>query len=261
LPKYQGVTVEKDWHIAEMARQRKQATGYYYGELLWHKPAKFGNFYYPIPEWFSSSEILQASGASGRALLQKANAQFMPSVIITTPMLDQTISNDGTSELGAFHADLIAYQRGDKPAGIIHLQAQDKESMPQVTTLDVTDLPKALLEVYDGLGDATHRMFDVNPCLAGRAQAGQLGDNQQMATAEGMLNQDAVSIRKEVLEIIQPIVNAYAGDFVIDWDIKNLVLHKYIPDSLLDVLTVDEKRALIGYDPLPELAQPITTPA
>ena len=251
LPKYQGVVVEKDWHTAEMERQRKQATAYYYGELLWYKPARFGNFYYPIPNWFSSSEILQASGAAGRALLQKANAQFMPSVIITTPMLDQTISNNGTSELGDFHADLIAYQRGDKPAGIIHLQAQDKESMPQVTTLDVTDLPAALLDVYNGLGEAIYRMFKVNPCLAGYAQPGQLGDNQQMATAEGMLNERCEIIREKIFSILQPIINAYAGDFVIDWEVVPRILHKYVQPEYLDVLTPDEKRIEIGYEPLP----------
>jgi hypothetical protein len=252
LPRYQGVDVDPEWVRAEKARQLKNSHRYYYGELYWHRPAKFGNSYYPIPKWYKSSEVLQAAGSINRAVLAKANVQFMPSLVMATPMLSDQNDNGGTSDLAHFQSQMLAYNNGDKPANFIHLQYQDKDSLPQITTLDTTDLPKALVEVGEGIAQAILRMWGVSPALAGYSTAGQLGNNQQLATEEGMLNNRAESIRNAVLDLLMPIVNAYAeGLASIDYTIENLVLHKYIPDAYLQYLTTDEVRALMGYEPLP----------
>jgi hypothetical protein len=227
--------------------------------LYWHRPAKYGNSYYPIPKWYKSSEVLQAAGSINRAVLAKANVQFMPSVVIATPMFDADNDNGGTSDLGFFQSQMLAYNNGDKPANFIHLQYQDKDSLPQITTLDTTDLPKALVEVGDGIAQAILRMWSVSPALAGYSTAGQLGNNQQLATEEGMLNNRAQSIRKDVLDLLAPIINAYAERLItVDYNVENLVLHKYIPDAYLPYLTTDEVRALMGYEPLPKPAEPQT---
>jgi hypothetical protein len=262
LPRYQGVDVDPEWVRTEKARQLKNSHRYYYGELYWHRPAKFGNSYYPIPKWYKSSEVLQAAGSINRAVLAKANVQFMPSLVMATPMLSDQNDNGGTSDLAHFQSQMLAYNNGDKPANFIHLQYQDKDSLPQITTLDTTDLPKALVEVGEGIAQAILRMWGVSPSLAGYSTAGQLGNNQQLATEEGMLNNRAESIRNAVLDLLMPIVNAYAeGLASIDYTIENLVLHKYIPDAYLQYLTTDEVRALMGYEPLPKPVEPQTPAA
>lgn len=252
LPEYKADrSTEEQLQIVEF---QKRTYGHYYGEVFVHYIEDVGVPFYPIPRWFSSSEIIYGNSAAGKAFLHKAKTQFIPSVIVTTGQLDTTRPDDKTlSDSERFSSNLKSQLDSDEPKTLFHITATSKDAMPQITTLDVTDLPKALVEVLTESSKLICQMMGVDPALIGFATEGQLGNNQQLATAEGMLNELArVTYRLPMIDAIKPILEAagITGNFEID-DCRQ---YSFVPDTLLDVLTVNEKRALLGYEPLEQPA-------
>lgn len=251
--------------VLEMYEHQKKTYGHYYGEVYVHYLEDVGVPFYPIPRWFSSSEIIYGNSSAAKAFLHKAKTQFIPSVIVSTQKLDESRPDDNTlSDAEKFSRNLKSQLDSDEPRTMFHVAASSKDAMPQITTLDVTDLPKALVEVLSESSKLMCQMMGVDPALIGFATEGQLGNNQQLATAEGMLNELArVSYRLPMMDALKPLLEAIG--ITGDLEIEDVRMYSYIPDNLMEVLSVDEKRKLLGYEPLPKTTpqtepEPVTNP-
>jgi hypothetical protein len=255
LPAYKpDLSFEENTDI--IAYQKRQY-GNYYGEVLFHYTPNVGIDYYPIPSWYSSAELLLGNSNTGKAFNQMAKAQFMPPFVITTPPLDDTKGTNGQiSEADRFAQGIRNKLASDDPGNLWHFTASTKDQMPEITTLNATDLPQSLINIWSDSAKGTLQLFDVAPELCGFAIAGQLGNNQQLAIAEGMLNDKAAAIRHNIFEVLGPLL-VQVG-FENDFDVVERKMYNAIPDQVWAVMTPDEIRAQAG---LPPLTQPLPTPA
>lgn len=249
---YQGSVISEEQQAEMRAIQEARNGGHYFGEVLWHYIPAYGVETYPIPKAFNGGEVLQANAATGRAIHAKAKVQFIPSIIITTPQIDDTKDENGNSPLTDFHGDVIRYNGSDVNCNVMHFMGATKESMPQATVLNTTDLVGPLTEAYDSTAKQILMMYGVDPALIGYSTAGQLGNNQQLSIAEQRLNELAKLTRNTVFNVLQGPVNAMAQDanVALDWTIEPLELYKSVPAEKWEVMTPEEKREYYGLPPI-----------
>lgn len=83
----------------------------------------------------------------------------------------------------------------------------------------------------------------VNPVLLGYDAANTLGNTQALANASAELANLVESDQQDITDVFTMLWPDK------DWSIKRFNPISYIPDKILDDLTPDERRALVGYQP------------
>lgn len=254
LPEYQGPEADPDFSKNEIERQKKVFAGGYLGEILWFKTERYGTKYYPIPNWFNSSEIIQFNESTAKALLVKATGMFLPNVVISMPLMDTTRGPQGEpSQKERMDSYLRSSLTGETPRLMWIFEGATKETTPQVTALDTAELPAHMVSAYNDSGRIIFQLLGVDPALAGFATEGQLGQNQQLHTAESMLRNSCKAEREQILERLVPVINAIYPNMALDYEVDEVADYQYIDPIYLEVLSTDEKREIIGYEPLPQV--------
>lgn len=243
---YRGTVITPE-EQAEIEAAQIAANGAYFGEVLWHYIPAYGVQHYPIPKQFNGGEIMLSNGATGRAILSKAKVQWIPSVIISTPVMNGANDSNGSNERKDFQANIAAYNESEVVSNVMHLEGSPG-NMPQVTVLNTTEIVGPLTEAYDATAKQILMMYGVDPALAGYATAGQLGNNQQLSIAEQRLNELAKLTRNTVFDVVRGPIDAMAQvmGITLDWTIVPLELYKSVPAEKWEVMTPEERREYYG---------------
>lgn len=232
-------------------------TEYPNGEIIYHFRKKPAKHIYPIPAYYSSVESIMADAEFGKYKLESVNNSFLPSGILTLvgDVDDNNKDDSGMTEWDYIESQLEAFTGNVKdPSGntgrqkLMVLHAKSKEEIPTYTTLNNADILNSANESRKDTAATICSATGVPPFLIGLD--GTVGFASNIIADNIELFNNAINDLKNLCEDIFKVCFPQY-----DWSISSLSPIKYIPDSILNDLTSDERRALVGY-PAKELSVP-----
>lgn len=236
LPRYYGPKVNAEWAQAEKQRQLDNYK-VYYGEVLFHFVSGVGIDHYPIPKWYSSSEFIQGDSALNRAFQFTAAAAFVPPTYLLMPDMEQ-------QQKAIFESEVMRKINGEQSRSINTLYFKSPEMKPEIISTNNSSQSNTITDAAEKSAQQVCRLHGVDPALCGYSVAGQLGNNQQLAVAEGMLNDMCRGLRAELLEVLEPLVTSITGQWNAEWAERSTYVD--IPKEAWEVMTMEEKRARLG---------------
>ena len=227
------------------------------GEIIYHFRKKPAKHIYPIPAYYSSVESIMADAEFGKYKLESVNNSFLPSGILTLvgDVDDNNKDDSGMTEWDYIESQLEAFTGNVKdPSGntgrqkLMVLHAKSKEELPTYTTLNNADILNSANESRKDTASTICSAMGVPPFLIGLD--GTIGFASNIIADNIELFNNSINDLKNLCEDIFKVCFPQY-----DWSISSLSPIKYIPDSILNDLTADERRALVGY-PAKELNVP-----
>lgn len=214
----------------------------YVGEIFYSFKKRPGKYIYSVPSYYSGIEDIRSDAAvialENSNIEQGFNVDF---ILYTFGRMDDTIKGeDGLTDLERFRRDLKEFrQPGQKK--IMHIESETKELMPVITPVPLRDVIDAIEKARERIPRAVCRHMGVPPVLIGLPNPEGFGNTQALANYMKLFNN---SVKKDKYRIENDLKYIYGMNF----KISDLNLIDYIEPQLLDVLSVEEKRKLIGYD-------------
>ena len=215
------------------------------GEILYTFRNRPGKSIYPVPMYYSGIEDVKSD--TGIMLLENSNIEQgfnVDFILYTVGDIDDEIKgSDGLTDLERFRHSLKKFREpGDKK--ILHIQSETKDGMPVFTPVPLQQILDGVDKARDRVPRSVCRHMGVPPVIIGMNAPEGLGNTQALANYIKLFNH---SILKAQNEIAMDFKKVFPDA---DTSISTLNLIDYIDQSLLDVLTTNEKRALLGYKPL-----------
>jgi hypothetical protein len=199
---------------------------------------------YPVPACWTGKTDMQAERFLLNADLKSISKRLQVNTLWYVPgvMDPHAADNEGKSELDkAFESIEMLY---DEDALFGLRTGATKEDIPQADFLDSMSSLLSADQKRESIGRAICRWWGIPPELGGWATAGQLGNNEQMRTIIGMLQQDVLDIQSLIQRTVELLFPAF------DATLTNYNILGDIPDRIWNVMQENEKRNLAG---LPEL--------
>lgn len=192
--------------------------------LFYHKDYEPSLDYYPVPQYYSALNYIEADGLLGRFYRNSINNGFVPSTIITMP------SNPTNAQKEQFQHDIERSYAGANGANsIVVLWGESQEVKPVVTSYTASnnaDLYNKVDEIIFQKIISAHRL--TSPTLAGLSGSGNLAGNaNEIINSYVLYNQTVIQkLRRKILDTLNPFVvaNGYTTPLVIrDLDIVSEV--------------------------------------
>jgi len=225
------------------------------GELLYVYHRTADSPIYPVPDYYAGIEDIRTSAELQKFDLASVRNGFMPSAILTLiGNLDNTTKDEaGRTEQDYFDEALEHFTGNVRDAEgqtgqmrLMVMNARTKEEAPVLTPFDAKAIFDASIQKRDNIERSVCRLFGVHPVLANYSDAQVLGNTQAIANASLELNNDVLKDQQLITWAFETL---YPG---MDWSMTSLKPIKNIPSELYSVLTVNEKRALLGYPEINE---------
>lgn len=184
--------------------------------LFYYKDYEPSLDYYPVPQYYSALNYIEADGLLGRFYRNSINNGFVPSTIITMP------SNPSDAQKEQFQHDIESSYAGTNGANsIVVLWGESQEIKPVVTSYTASNNA----DLYNNVDDiifqkiiSAHRL--TSPTLAGLSGSGNLAGNaNEIINAYVLYNQTVIhKLRRKILETLNPFVvaNGYTSPLVIN---------------------------------------------
>jgi len=227
------------------------------GEIIYAYHRNADNPNYPIPDYYAGIEDIRTASELQKLDFESVVNGFIPSALLTfVGELDDEIEDEtGMTEKDYFDEQLESFTGGMKNADGVsgRMRAlvswvRTKDEIPSLQAYDaksIIDASNAKREIIDR---TVCRLFGVHPTLIGFSDAAILGNQQAMANASNELSNDVVSDQQLITEVF-----AMVYPDIKNWDLTSFKPISYIPETILADLTPTERRALVGYDELPQL--------
>lgn len=224
------------------------------GEILYAYHKSADNPQYPIADYYAGIEDIRTSSELQKLDYEAVVNGFMPSAVLTVigGMDNETEDDSGRTEKDYFDESLEAFTGQVKDSEgrsgrmrLMIMNARNKDEVPVLQPFDAKAIIDASNSKREIIDRSVARLFGVHPMLLGFADPAGLGNQQAMANASQELNNDVISDQQLVTETL-----SYIYPEVKNWDITTFRPIQFIPDKILDKLTNDELRALVGYEPL-----------
>jgi hypothetical protein len=242
---------------AEVLAAAESESGYW-GHLWWSFEKRVGRTRYPVPHWYAGKEDVESDAALPRYDRKQLKNGFMPDAIITlTGAKYNDIPDErwepGEGEDESYRPFVKSPARIQAEAAIRALKGEASESSvmlntieangeePQIDWVDKGPNSKGLTDMRQRIEGAVYRRFGVPPVLDGVAQAGMLGNNQQIVNSIqlfGLVVKPARATITEPLAWLRPDL---------DFTVKPLNPVQYLDPTIAAKLTDDEIRAVGGY--------------
>lgn len=218
------------------------------------------NPHYPVPDYYAGEEDIKTCIELSKMDLEITLNGFMPSGILTTHEIDNVNKDEhGKTPLENFHDELSRFtgKKKDNETGksgrfrLMHVTVSSLAEAPKLEKYDAKTILEASDAKRETIAREVCRLFGVHPILVGFSDAAVLGNTQALA-----------NVITEFNNYINPIQRMISNAFNVlypneDWEITQFTPIQYIPDRVWDNLTVDEIRAIGGYEPLtPETTTP-----
>lgn len=223
------------------------------GTILYFFNPRPGKDIYPVPHYYSAIEDVESD--AGLVKMEKSNILegFRADVILKTVGNIDNKNKDAGGKTQQDHFDeMIDEFTGPGGRKVMHLNSSTKDGMPEVDVFNLAEILDGIDQARDRVPRAVCRHFGVPPVLIGLQMPEGLGNTQAIANSMKLFNH---SVLKTQLMISAAFKKVFPEA---DTTISTLTLIDYIPDALLEVLTTNEKRQLIGYEEIKE--EPIVEP-
>lgn len=234
----------------------KDKKGNLLGEIIyyWNKDAI--SFFYPIPDWFAGEMDVRTSSELSAMDLEMAINSFMTSAILTLVGENLDESKDGEYSYVQQVTQLLTQFTGGKKNAdgtsdrmrMLLLTAPDKDSVPILSQLAVDKLISGSIEKREAVDRLIAMNTGVNPVLLGYDAATTLGNVQALSNAKNMLSDNVITDQEDIKQVFTML---YPN---MDWTISRLKAVGQIDAKVMEVLTVNEKRALEGYKPTEDVS-------
>jgi hypothetical protein len=218
--------------------------GYQTGDIIYLFSKKAGQSEYPIPGAWAGMEEIEADSALGKLDWRNVKKGFRPDAILTTigEIDDEEEDETGHTEQWYFDQNVKNFT-GEDAAPIMHINVNSADQRPQLDVFSQEKLLNSTTEAADRIGKRVCRAMDVpHVLIPGFAQQGQLGNTQEMLTSLKLFGNSVGRKQRIVSRALEQVFPQF------DWAIEPLVIIEELPDWLLNVLTVDEKRQLGGFE-------------
>ena len=187
--------------------------------------------YYPIPQYYSALNYIEADGLLGKFYRNSINNGFVPSTIITMP------SNPSEEQKGQFQKDIQDSYSGTNGANsIVVLWGESQEVKPVVTSYTASnnaDLYNNVDEIIFQKIISAHRL--TSPTLAGLSGSGNLSGNaNEIINAYTLYNYTVIhKLRRKILDTLNQFIinNGYKKLVIFDLDIVGELTDKQIPSN------------------------------
>lgn len=187
--------------------------------LFYYKDYEPSLDYYPVPQYYSALNYIEADGLLGRFYRNSINNGFVPSTIITMP------SNPGDAQKEQFQRDVESSYAGTNGANsIIVLWGESQEVKPVVTSYTASnnaDLYNNVDEIIFQKIISAHRL--TSPTLAGLSGSGNLSGNaNEIINSYVLYNQTVIrQLRRKILDTLSifTVNNGYKKLVLNDLDI------------------------------------------
>lgn len=187
--------------------------------LFYHKDYEPSLDYYPVPQYYSALNYIEADGLLAKFYRNSINNGFVPSTIITMP------SNPSADQKEQFQHDIESSYTGSNGANsIVVLWGESDEVKPVVTSYTASgnaDLYNNVDEIIFQKIISAHRL--TSPTLAGISGSGNLSGNaNEIINSYVLYNQTVIKkMRRKVLDTLNTFVinNGYKCLEIEDLDI------------------------------------------
>lgn len=178
--------------------------------LFYYKDYEPSLDYYPVPQYYSALNYIEADGLLGKFYRNSINNGFVPSTIITMP------SNPSEAQKEQFQRDIENSYAGTNGANsIVVLWGESQEVKPVVTSYTASnnaDLYNNVDEIIFQKIISAHRL--TSPTLAGLSGSGNLSGNANEIINSYVLYSSTVidKIRRKILNVLNPFLigNGYS---------------------------------------------------
>lgn len=172
--------------------------------LFYYKDYEPSLDYYPVPQYYSALNYIEADGLLGKFYRNSINNGFVPSTIITMP------SNPSDEQKAQFQHDIENSYAGTNGANsIVVLWGESQEVKPVVTSYTASnnaDLYNNVDEIIFQKIISAHRL--TSPTLAGLSGSGNLSGNANEIINSYMLYSRTVihQLRRKILDTLNIFV-------------------------------------------------------
>lgn len=196
--------------------------------LFYYKDYEPSLDYYPIPQYYSALNYIEAEGLLGKFYRNSINNGFVPSTIITMP------SNPTEEQKEQFQKDIEASYTGSNGANsIVVLWGESQEVKPVVTSYTASnnaDLYNNVDEIIFQKIISAHRL--TSPTLAGLSGSGNLsGNSNEIINSYILYNYTVIhKLRRKILDTLNQFVinNGYKKLEITDLDIVGQIQEQNI---------------------------------
>lgn len=208
---YQNFFISNDWKKTSGKYSPTEILAYGFEEvqkgipyLYYYKDYEPSLDYYPIPQYYSALNYIEADGLLGKFYRNSINNGFVPSTIITMP------SNPSDAQKEQFQRDIEdSYAGTNGASSIVVLWGESEEIKPIVTSYTASnnaDLYNNVDEIIFQKIISAHRL--TSPTLAGLSGSGNLSGNaNEIINSFILYNQTVIhQLRRRILDTLTPFL-------------------------------------------------------
>lgn len=244
----------KDWSRARQSEYApKSIPAYTIGskeprQLIYFKDYRPGLEYYPLPAYIGALSYIETDVEIANFHLSNIKNGMAPSVMINFP---NGVPNEEERKIHKRDFER-QFTGSDKAGKVIISYSDDKDRAPIVNPISVSQLDKQFnllqTQVLDNIL-AGHKI--VSPLLVGLRGGGGLGSNaSEIESAFELYNNQVINPLKEQLLKSFNKIMIINGMQELDVISTAPISFTFSEDILLQILSTDEMRAKIGYEPL-----------
>lgn len=229
------------------------------GQVFYTYNKRPGKHDYPVPEYHSGIEWFEADAAIGDFHKNNIDNNFFLSFIlkvIGNPNAKSADSDKTNAEL--LEEDLKENLKGKENAGnAMVLWATSRDAFAELQPFPNTTNHDLFIALENIIIDRIARVTKVPPILANIQVSGKLGNTQEIVNSILLMGIRVKKRQNFIERILKRLLENWKDPITAEIQTKSLNPLNYIPDTLLDSLTQEEKRRLIEtftgqkLDPLP----------
>lgn len=240
---------ERLQRVKEQTRKNKNIQ---VGELFYCFRPKLGRNYdmYPVPSFYSGIDDIISDGKISSLELRNIIQGWRTPIIISTgpidnqnEILDTDGSGTGVTQLDLFNQNIEDFL-GEDAAPVMHLMARTEEEKPNITTIDMKEIVDMTEKGTLRVGEKVCRLMEVPKILVGFAQAGQLGNVNELKNQMDLFYNTIINRQNFITEKLNIIKDFIQNGDGLDFEISKLNPLTLIPDSVVARLTDKELREL-----------------
>lgn len=235
----------------------------YKGQVYYY--SNRGNKTYPLPIFDSVLTDMSTEEGVSNVSFRNVRFNFFPSTVLINKRNESSnkVEGEENTEIPRRNDDeldnaLIDLQGDENTGKIFKVDVENEEEIPEFKTLETQNYDKQFEVTEKSVVSRIGRAFTQPPILRSEDVGNNFGANA-IKNAYDFYNSVTTSERYAIERVFKELFAYFYIDVPSDLSILPLVYnfnlsYSDIPKEFLDVLTVDEKRKLLGYEPLPAQA-------
>lgn len=194
---------------------------------------------YPIPDYYSAIEDIESDAAIAKLEKRNIKKGWRANVVIETVGEMDTSNKDenGLTEQDRFDKGINDFC-GEEGASVLHIPSKSATARARVYPFNLNEILDATDKATTRLANKVCRNTGVPPVLIGLTTPGQLGNTKEVINHIKLFN---LFVTKMQMMIEEALATVWPE---IDWTIEQLNLIDELPDWLIEVMSIEEKRIL-----------------